>query len=139
MWLGLFLRYSVYFGGAFFDGGDNGAGLRGDVGLGGESSEACYEVLPGFLYKDGEVVCADFGGSESCAVVAVGLFLADAHGSEAVGDECVSVGVSEVYADEHKNSFCKCCDGGWFGLGFRGLCVVVRRGSEDVVGTEFVD
>lgn len=64
-------------------------------------------MLPGFLYEDGEVVCADFGGAESCAVVAVGLLLGDAHGSEAVGDECVSVTVAEVDADEHEDSFCE--------------------------------
>lgn len=101
MQLGLFLYCLVGLDGAFFDGGDDGVGLCGDVGFGGESSEAGCEVLPGFLDEGGEVVCADFGWSESCAVVAVGLLLVDAHGSETVGDECVSVGVSEVDSDEH--------------------------------------
>lgn len=64
-------------------------------------------MLPALLYEDCEVLSTDFGGSESCAVVAVGLFLADAHGSEAVGDEGVAVGVAEVYANEHEDSFCE--------------------------------
>ena len=95
------LCYLVGLDGVFFDGVDDSAGLCGDVGFGCESSEAGCEVLPGFLYEGGEVVAGDFCGPESGAVVAVGLFLVDAHGSEAVGDECVSVGVAEVYADEH--------------------------------------
>ena len=98
---------SVYFGGIFLDGGDDCAGLCGDVGLGGKASEAGYEVLPGFLDEDGEVVGTDFGGSESGAVVAVGLLLVDSHGSETVGDECVSVGVAKVYTYKHKDSFCE--------------------------------
>lgn len=70
--------YLVGLDGVLFDGGDDGAGLGGDVGFGGESAEAGCEVLPAFLDEDGEVVCADLGGAESCSVVAVGLFLADA-------------------------------------------------------------
>ena len=47
------LCYSVSLDGVLFDGGDDGAGLCGDVRLGGESSEAGCEVPPAFLDEDG--------------------------------------------------------------------------------------
>lgn len=57
---------------------------------------------PRLVYEDGEVLGTDLGGAQACAVVPIGLFLGEALGSEAVGDEGVAVGVAEVDAYKHE-------------------------------------
>ena len=93
---------SVGLGCCCLDGVDDCIGLSLYVALAGEGAEAGAVVGPGFCDEGGEVFGGDLYGAEACPVVAVGLFLVDALGSEAVGDEGVSVGVAEVYANEHK-------------------------------------
>ena len=90
--------------------------------------------------EGGEVLCTDLDGTESGSVVAVSLVLGESLGSEAVGDEGVTVGVAEVDAYEHECSFCGVDGGFWLRLWFgRRGAVVVCWGPEDVVGTEFID
>lgn len=119
---------------------DNSIGLGLDVALAGKGAEAGAVVSPGLVHEGGEVLCGYLYGAETCPVVAVGLVLVEALGSEAVGDEGVPVGVAEVDTYKHKGSFSS-CDGGFrLRLGvWSGGRVVVRRGSEDVVGPELVD
>ena len=93
---------SVGLGCCSLDGVDDSVGLGLDVALAGEGAEACAVVGPGLVDEGGEVLSTDLYGSEAGAVVAVGLVLVEALGSEAVGDEGVAVGVAEVDAYKHK-------------------------------------
>ena len=119
---------------------DYGVGLGLDVTLGCEGAEAGAVVRPGLGDEGGEVLGTDLYGAQTGAVVAVGLILVEALGSEAVGDEGVAVGFAEVDAYEHGCSFCGCDGGFGFGLWLGcGGVVVVSRGPEDIVSAKLVD
>ena len=107
---------SVDLGCGRLDGVDYGVGLGCYVALAGEGAEAGCVVGPRLCDEGCEVLCANLAGAEAGTVVAVSLVLGEALGSEAVGDEGVSVGVAEVDAYKHGGSFCGVDGGVWFRL-----------------------